>query len=115
MTEEWEATAAPYPGADDHSDPATECGFEDVTFTIHSFTTPGKGTLEASLSEFQGEWDLYVTDEDGRVLASSVNFMAGPQERLVVALPAKLEIDIYACNFLGGPTAHAQLKYVYKA
>ncbi|HEX2239566.1 MAG TPA: hypothetical protein VHJ82_00265 [Actinomycetota bacterium] len=114
VTEEWQATAAPYPGADDHSDPATECGLENLTFTIHTFTTPAKGTLEARLSDFQGEWDLYVTDTEGRLLASSVNFMAGPQEQLTVPLPAKLDIEIYACNFLGGPTAQGALTYTYK-
>lgn len=115
VTDEWQVIAAPFPGAEDHSDPATECGLEDVSYTIHSFSTPGKGTLTTRLSGFEGEWDLYVTDGDGTLLGSSVNFMAGPQEEVTLKLPAKAEINIYACNFLGGPTADADLKYTYKS
>ncbi|MDQ3985508.1 MAG: hypothetical protein M3280_03315 [Actinomycetota bacterium] len=114
VTEEWQAVAAPFPGADDHSDPATECGVENVTYTIHGFSTPGKGTLTARIRDFEGEWDLYVTDADGTLLGSSVNFMAGPQESVTLRLPAKAKVRIYACNFLGGPTAAGDLRYVYR-
>ena len=114
VREEWQVVAAPFPGADDHSDPASECGVEDVSFAIRSFTTPGKGTLTTRLTGFEGEWDLYVTGADGSVLGSSVNFMTGPEEQVTLSLPPKKEIQIYACNFLGGPIADADLKYVYK-
>jgi hypothetical protein len=114
VTEEWQVTAVPFPGADDHMQPDEECGVEDVSYAVHAFETPGRGTLEAAITDFQGEWDLYLTDSDGNVLASSVNFMAGSEERLVAALPARTEVSIYACNFAGGPTANGRLKYVYK-
>lgn len=113
VTEEWQATAAPFPGAEDHTDPATECGAEDVNYTIHTFKTPGRGTLEAAIT-FEGEWDLYVTDAKGVLLASSVQFMAGSEERVTIGLPAGAEVSIYSCNFLGGPTADGQLKYTYR-
>ena len=113
LRKDWEVVASPFPGADDHSDPATECGVEGVSYGRLSFRTPGKGTLFTRLSGFEGEWDLYVTDGDGVVLASSVNFMSGPEEKVTLKLPAKKEVNIYSCNFLGGPTAHAELKYVY--
>ena len=114
VTEDWQVTAAPFPGADDHSDPATECGVQDVNYAVHTFKTPGRGTLETAISGYQGEWDLYVTDSSGNLLGSSVQFMTGSEERATVALPAGAEINIYACNFAGGPTAAGQLKYVYK-
>ena len=114
VKETWQVTAAPFPGADDHSDPASECGTQDVSYAIHSFRTPGRGTLETALTDFQGEWDLYVTDTNGNVLGSSVQFMTGSEERLTVTLPAKSEVLIYACNFAGGPTANGELTYRYK-
>ena len=114
VSQNWEVVAAPFPGADDHSDPANECGVEGVSYGIHSFSTPGKGKLTTLLSGFEGEWDLYVTDGDGSVLGSSVNFMTGSEEKVTLSLPAKTEVRIYACNFLGGPTAQAELKYVYR-
>lgn len=115
VTEEWQATAVPFPGAENHTDPATECGVQDVSYRIHSFTTPGRGTLEARISGFEGEWDLYVTDGEGTLLGSSVNFMAGPEEKVTLPLPAKKDIQIYACNFAGGPTAQGDLRYTYVA
>jgi hypothetical protein len=114
LTEDWQVTAAPFPGADDHSDPATECGTQDVNYAIHTFKTPGRGTLETVISGYQGEWDLYVTDSSGNVLGSSVQFMTGTEERATVTLPAGTEVDIYACNFAGGPVAVGELTYVYK-
>ncbi len=114
ITESWQVTAAPFPGAEDHSDPATECGTQDVNYAIHSFKTPGRGTLETVISGYQGEWDLYVTGSDGNVLGSGVQFMTGTEERATVTLRAGAEVDIYACNFAGGPTAAGELKYVYK-
>jgi hypothetical protein len=114
VTEDWQVTAAPFPGADDHSDPATECGTQDVNYAIHTFKTPGRGTLETVISGYQGEWDLYVTDSNGNLLGSSVQFMTGTEERATVTLPARAEVNIYACNFAGGPTAMGELTYVYK-
>jgi hypothetical protein len=114
VTEDWQVTAAPFPGAEDHSDPATECGTQDVNYAIHTFKTPGRGRLETVISGYQGEWDLYVTDSNGNVLGSGVQFMTGTEERVKVTLPAGTEVNIYACNFAGGPTATGTLKYVYK-
>lgn len=114
VEEEWDVTALPFPGADDHSNPEEECGVEGVSYTIHTFTTPGRGSLDVRINEFQGEWDLYVSDADGNLLGSSVNFMAGSEERVTIPLAANVEVSIYACNFLGGPTAHGALKYVYR-
>ena len=115
VTEAWQVTAAPFPGAEDHTDPATECGTQDVNYAIHSFTAHGRGTLETSISDFQGEWDLYVTDSNGNLLGSSVQFMAGSEERVKVRLAPHTEVNIYACNFAGGPTAAGNLTYTSKA
>ncbi len=110
VIEEWQVTAAPYPGAQDHTDPPTECGVEGVTYAIHDFTTPYRGQLDVQI-EFQGEWDLYVTDGDGNLLGSSVAFTNVTQERVVLPLGPKVDIQIYACNFLGAPTAAGRLEF----
>ena len=110
---QWEVVAAPFPGADDHSTPAEECGAEGATYGVYRFKTPAKGKLDVRINQFQGEWDLYVTDASGTLLGSSVNFMSGDEERVVLKLGSKVGLQIYACNFLGGPTAHGQLRYTY--
>ncbi|MDQ3955782.1 MAG: hypothetical protein M3285_09565 [Actinomycetota bacterium] len=113
VKQQWDVIAAPFPGADDHSTPSEECGVEGVTYGIHTYKTPAKGKLDARINGFEGEWDLYVTDSAGRLLGSSVQFMGTSEERVLIKVPAKTELQIYACNFLGGPTAHGELKYVY--
>ncbi len=110
----WEVIAAPFPGADDHSTPAEECGVQGATYGLHTFKTPGKGKLDVRINQFEGEWDLYVTDSSGRLLGSSVQFMGTDEERVVIKVGARVELRIYACNFLGGPTAHGELTYVYQ-
>lgn len=114
VKQQWDVAAAPFPGADDHTNPAEECGVEGVSYSVHSFTTPGKGKLDTRINAFEGEWDLYVTDSAGRLLGSSVQFMGTPEERVVIRVGARVDLQIYACNFLGGPTAHGELKFVYK-
>ena len=113
IKQQWDVTAAPFPGAEDHSTPSEECGVEGVTYAIHAFKTPAKGRLDVRINQFEGEWDLYVTDSSGRLLGSSVQFMGTSEERVVINVAAKTNLQIYACNFLGGPSAHGQLKYVY--
>lgn len=114
VKEQWQVAAAPFPGADDHSDPSQECGVEGASYAVHAFTTPAKGTLDVRINGFEGEWDLYVTDAAGHLLGSSVEFMSDSEERVVLRLGAKVKINIYACNFLGGPIANGELKYVYR-
>ena len=113
VKQQWDVIAAPFPGADDHSTPSEECGVEGVTYGIHTYKTPAKGKLDARINGFEGEWDLYVTDAGGTLLGSSVQFMTNTEERVLINVPAKTELLIYACNFAGGPIAHGELKYVY--
>ena len=110
---QWDVVAAPFPGADGHTTPSEECGVEGATYGLYRFKAPGRGKLDVRLSGFEGEWDLYVTDSAGNLMGSSVQFMTGSEERVVVKVPSKKELLIYACNFAGGPTAQGKLKYVY--
>ena len=110
---QWDVVAAPFPGADDHSTPSEECGVEGATYDLYRFKTPARGKLDVRINQFEGEWDLYVTDSSGHLLGSSVQFMTTDEERVVVKVASKTTVLIYACNFLGGPTAHGALKYTY--
>lgn len=113
VRQQWDVVAAPFPGADDHSTPSEECGVDGVSYSVHNFKTPARGRLDTRISEFEGEWDLYVTDSQGRLLGSSVQFMGTNEERVVITVGPRVELQIYACNFLGAPTAHGELKFTY--
>ncbi|HEX2239955.1 MAG TPA: hypothetical protein VHJ82_02255 [Actinomycetota bacterium] len=112
VEEEWTATA-PVPGPAAQVDPST-CGVENASYVVHPFSTPGKGILDVTMDQFQGDWDLYVKDADGNVIGSSTGFVEATVERVVIPLGAKEDIQVHSCNFVGGPTAHLLLKYTYK-
>lgn len=111
VTEEWTATnPVPFPGQD-----AGCTGQETLSKTSHPFTAPGTGTLDVSMDNFVGDWDLYVYDTDGNILGASEGDTAATVERIAgLRLRKKTEVNVVLCNWSGGPTADAHLTYVYK-
>lgn len=115
VTEEWQAVAAPGP-----FDPTAGAGacpenaIEGVQRVTHVFTTPGNGSMDISMTNFQGDWDLYAVDSDGNTLGQSTGFVEATTERIILTLKKGQEIGIMACNFIGTPTADLSLTYTYK-
>lgn len=110
----------PIPNADPGATFGHSCmaGEEGVHKTTVAFKTPGKGTLDVSIENFQGDWDLYVLDAAGNRIGTSEASQlqdAPPVERIMVPLAAKKTYSIVACNFAGGPTADGKYTYTYKA
>ena len=106
----------PFPG--DVSDAGCRDGEEGVQKLTVPFTTPGKGILSTDISGFQGDWDLYVTDSAGSVLAASetsqIVDQTPPTEQITIPLRAKQDINIVACNWAGSPLAEGQYTFKYK-
>jgi hypothetical protein len=102
-------TQTPTPGCT-----AGEEGVHKVTTTIH---VPGKGKLTADLSGFQGDWDLYVFNAAGLLLAGSANEQvpagAPPEESVSVTFKKMADLDIVACNWAGAPEAELRYKALY--
>ena len=104
------ATGAPFPHPD-----GCNGGVESVHKVSHSLETPKKGLLEVNMHSFEGDWDLFVTDTAGAVLGSST---AGqpidpPGETITVALDAKTEYLIVACNWSGAPVSTVDYVFTY--
>jgi hypothetical protein len=92
---------------------------EGVNKTTVEYHTPAKGTLTAKISNFEGDWDLYVTDANGNVIGSS----HGDQttggvpntEQVVVRLGKNKHTLIVACDWAGtSQTADGSYTYKYK-
>ncbi len=66
------------------------------------------------MTEFTGDWDLYLVDRTDTVVASSTD--GQPPDPQIEAMAATLEandaVSIVACNFSGGPTASVSFTFV---
>lgn len=114
------ATAVPFPNLSSHTGTATPgctAGQEGVHKVTTPFETPGKGRLIVETKDFTGDWDLYLFDPSGLVLAKSDSAQvpdgAPPVEKIVVDLKAMKTYDLVTCNWAGAPTTDVTLKYTY--
>ncbi len=103
----YEVMALPYVARQD--DGSLHClgGMEGVNQDTHPLKVPFKGQLSITLNDFQGDWDLFVVDDNGSVLAESYEFNIGgpPTEEIVLSVTKRQPLAIVACNSIGGPTA----------
>lgn len=127
IVEEWSMQHAPIPlplaGIDgvDGTNSCTNPAFEGVSTTTKTIKTKGAGTLAVTLSDFDGDWDITVLDDKGRVLATGAGTTTptaltatGATEKAVVKTKKAMTLVIASCNFLGGPTAEGKLVFTYK-
>jgi hypothetical protein len=110
IKDSFQAQGVPFPHPDGCID-----GVEGVQKVSHTFETPAKGLLEVNMHTFDGDWDLFVTDADGNVLGSSTSGQPidPPGETVAVAVGAKSEVLIVACNWSGAPTSTVDYVFTY--
>ena len=124
IVEEWSMQHAPIPlplAGVDGTNSCTNPSFEGVSTTTKTIKTKGAGTLEVTLTDFDGDWDITVSDDKGRVLATggptttpTALAESGATEKAVVKTKKAMTLVIAACNFLGGPTADGKAVFTYK-
>ena len=95
--------------------------FEGISTTTKTIKTTGPGTLTVDVTDFDGDWDATVLNEDGEVLGIGAGTTTptaltttGNAEKLVVKTKKAMTLQIAICNFLGGPTAHGKYVFEYK-
>lgn len=106
----FEAQALPFPnrsGVTGTENPGCFAGEEGVHKVSEPFIAPAAGTLSAEVSGFDGDWDLAIADETGKVLLASLAEQvppgAPPEEEVSMLVTAKQNLNIVACNWLGEP------------
>ena len=127
IVEEWSMQHAPVPlplaGIDgvDGTNSCTNPAFEGISTTTKTIKTKGAGTLEVTLKDFDGDWDITVMDDKGKVLAVGAGTStptaltaSGATEKAVVKTKKAMTLVIGSCNFLGGPTADGKIVFTYK-
>ncbi len=116
----FQATALPFPKLAAWGDPlgmtdrGCLAGFEGVHKVSHPFKAPYTGTLNATMAGFTGDWDLFITDADGKEIVGSLNDQtagAPAEEAVTYPLKAKQQVNITACNWLGTPEAEVEYHF----
>lgn len=100
----------PWPGPDGCLESS-----EGVNKTTETMKAPFTGVLTVTMTDFDGDWDLFVTDSEGTDLGSATaSQLTGdpPEEEVVLALKKGFEFSMVACNWLGGPTAEVGWTFV---
>ena len=107
---------APIPVLSDADPNGCRNGENTVHKTTVPFTTPGKGILTVEISDFQGDWDLYLMEGTNVLAASDASQLQGAaaSEQIMINLGAKKVVEIVACNWAGGPTAAGSYTYKYQ-
>ena len=91
-------------------------GENTVHKTTVPFTTPGKGILTVKISDFEGDWDLFLMEGTNVVAASDASQLQGAaqSEQITINLGAKKAVEIVACNWAGSPIAAGSYTYKYQ-
>lgn len=74
---------------------------------------PGSGTVEVTISGFQGDWTLMITDAKGELITGAdVN----PPDTETASFPMKKAgtVNILPCNLAGTPQASVKMVYTFK-
>jgi hypothetical protein len=124
IMDSFDATLLPFPKLAAAGDPAgvTQpgclAGQKDVNYMTVEFTAPYSGKLSATTVGFTGDWDLYITDADGKPLMKSENDQiqggAAAEEEVEWTLKAKETVGISVCNWLGAPQATVDYMFMGK-
>lgn len=128
ITEEYSLEHAPVPlplaGIDgvDGTNSCADSNFEGISTTTKTIKTVGAGTLEVTLTDFAGDWDITVMNDKGDVLGIGAGTTTGDPsslgtgltEKAVIKTKKAMTLVIGTCNFAGGPTAEAKYVFTYK-
>jgi hypothetical protein len=111
--------ALPFPFAQGIRNGTWGClaGEEGLQKVSRPFKAPWSGRLTATIDEFTGEWDLYLTDHRGSIMTSSnggiSDLQLGAQNTLTFDLAAGQKVNLVACNYAGGHTARVSYEFEY--
>src|SRR5687768_6955339 len=120
IQESFTAQAAPLPNYSSVTGTADRgclAGVEGVHKVSHAFKVPANGTLSAIVEGFTGDWDLFLTDADGKEIVGSAEDQtagAAAEESFTLPLKKGQEVNITPCNWLGQPQVEVSYTFVSK-
>lgn len=106
------AEALPFPGAD-----GCLGGVEGVHKHSEPLKAPLTGVLTVTMENFQGDWDLFLTDAEGsELMSSTTSQLTGDPavEEIVLSVKKGMSLLMVPCNWAGGPSADVKWELVGK-
>ena len=110
----------PFPVMEDTPPTMYGCidGQEGVSKVSKTITLPAPGQFKAELG-YTGDWDLYLLDTTGKILAASEttetgNTSAGTERIAWKKAKKGQKVTIVACNWMGLKDATVSYTHVYK-
>lgn len=83
----------------------------------HEFAAPEAGTLDVTLTGYQGDWDLAVRNSKGANIGESGSGgympVAGSDEKTKIKIKKAEKLTIVACNWAGSPTATVKYTFTF--
>ena len=83
------------------------------SYQVEEFSAPARGTIDISITGFEGDWDLLVLDDAGNEMGAGTSSDLGGTEKVRLKIKKKMDIDIIACNWAGTANAKGYYKFVY--
>ncbi len=111
--------AVPFPGFWVVADGRFGCllGQEGVSHVSIPFEAPFSGIFTAGVSEFEGDWDIYLFDDAGNIVAADNSGISSLEisvpDKLLYRLEAGQKVSIVVCNYIGSPTARVDYELTY--
>lgn len=108
--------AVPFPGFWVVVEGRSGCllGQEGISHVSIPFEAPFSGNFSAMVSEFEGDWDIYLMDEAGNIVSADtsgvLNLEISVPDTLHYPLLSGQKVSIVVCNYVGSPTAHVDYK-----
>lgn len=79
---------------------------------FEGFKAPAAGTLKVALSGAVGDWDAFLLDATGEILAESANLGPG-DEGYSHKIKKAATFSLLSCNGAGGPTASVTYTFTF--
>lgn len=84
------------------------------SFHVEEFAAPEAGTMKVTMTGFQGDWDLLMTDDKGRELSAGGSSDLGGTETMSYKAKKAGTLNVIACNWAGSPTATVKYVFTFK-
>lgn len=110
IEESYTATALPYPNGSYDTGEGCFQGVDTVHKHYHPFEAPSKGLFSVGIPVLTGDWDLFVLDGEGNVLAESSGSQGEP-EFTTLKMKKGQAISIMTCNWAGEPQVTVEYSF----
>ena len=83
------------------------------SFHIERFRVPAAGRLQVELTNYQGDWDALLMDDDNDTITLSGSTELNVREKMEAKFKKATNVSIVVCNWVGGPEGTVKYTFTY--